>query len=247
MLNGLGETQRVLVLGGKSELALSILEHIPLAEDAELLLFARNLSNFIAPEFLDRISVKRVEIDLTDVETSKMELVKVFATGDIDLVICAYATLGNEELQLESDLFASVLNTNFYSQSILLNEVCSLLAKQMHGQILVISSVAGIRARSRNFVYGASKSGIDFIAQGLQKRSHEKNIFITILRPGFVHTKMTSGLSAAPFAINKKVVAKITADGLRKKKRIIYAPRKLRFVMFVVKMLPESIFRIIDK
>ena len=247
MLNGLGETQRVLVLGGKSELALSILERIPLAEDAELLLFGRNLSDFEAPDFLDKIKVRRVEIDLSDFEASKVEVIKAFTTGDIDLVICAYATLGDEELQLDSKLFASVLNTNFYSQSILLNEIYILLEKQMHGQILVISSVAGIRARRRNFVYGASKSGLDFIAQGLQKRSPEKNIYITILRPGFVHTKMTSGLTVAPFATNKRVVAKIAVDGLYKKKRIIYAPRKLKFVMFVIKLLPERIFRIIDK
>ena len=235
------------MLGGKSELALSILERIPLAEDAEFLLFGRNLSDFEAPDFLDKIKVRRVEIDLSDFEASKVEVIKAFATGDIDLVICAYATLGDEELQLDSKLFASVLNTNFYSQSILLNEIYIQLEKQMHGQILVISSVAGIRARRRNFVYGASKSGLDFIAQGLQKRSPEKNVYITILRPGFVHTKMTSGLTVAPFATNKKVVAKIAVDGLYKKKRIIYAPRKLKFVMFVIKLLPERIFRIIDK
>jgi decaprenylphospho-beta-D-erythro-pentofuranosid-2-ulose 2-reductase len=117
----------------------------------------------------------------------------------------------------------------------------------MHGQILLISSVAGIRPRRRNFVYGVSKFGVDFIAQGLQKGSLENNVFITILRPGFVHTKMTSGLPAAPFATSRDIVAKIASKGLLRKKRIVYAPRILVLVMFILRLLPERIFRILDQ
>lgn len=247
MLNGLGEYQRIIVLGGKSDLALSILEHLPISEDGEIYLCGRNLGLNLFPTCLNKFQLRNIELDFTDLTNSKRNLSEIFEGGDVDLVIIAYATLGNEELQLETELFQHVLTTNFYSQAFLLNEMNSMLARQMHGQILLISSVAGIRPRRRNFVYGVSKFGVDFIAQGLQKRFSENNVSITILRPGFVHTKMTSGMPVAPFAINKESVAKIAARGLLDKKRVIYAPRILMFVMFVLRLLPERIFRIIDK
>lgn len=247
MLNSVGEFQRILVLGGKSELALSILEKIPASEDAEIYLCGRDMSESTLPTYLQRFQNHCVEVDFTEIDVSKNTLEKIFETGDIDLVIFAYATLGDENLQLESSLFEHVLNTNFYSQAILLNEVYSQLSDQKHGQILLISSVAGMRPRRRNFVYGVSKLGVDFIAQGLQKVSHVNNLYITILRPGFVHTKMTSGLSVAPFATNKDVVAKIAVKGLKRKKRIVYAPKILLLVMSVLRLLPERLFRILDK
>jgi decaprenylphospho-beta-D-erythro-pentofuranosid-2-ulose 2-reductase len=247
MLNGLEEFQRIVVLGGKSDLAISILEKLPLSEGAEIFLCGRNVSGSPLPASFKKFQVHAVEVDFKDVGASKLEIVKIFETGDIDLVIVAYAILGNENLQLESKVFEEVLNNNFYSQAVLLNEIYSKLTNQMHGQILLISSVAGIRPRRRNFVYGVSKFGVDFLAQGLQKSSSENNVYITILRPGFVYTKMTSGLPAAPFATNKDTFARIASKGLVRKNRIVYAPRILVLVMFVLRLLPERVFRILDK
>jgi decaprenylphospho-beta-D-erythro-pentofuranosid-2-ulose 2-reductase len=247
MLNGLGQFQRIILLGGKSDLALSILEHLPISEDAEIFLCGRNLLDKPITASLSGYQTYTISVDFTDLMSSKEELTRIFKSGDIDLVIVAYAILGNESKQLDSGLFENVLNTNFYSQAILLNDVYAKMAIQMHGQILLISSVAGIRPRRRNFVYGVSKFGVDFIAQGLQKMSRGQNVFITILRPGFVHTKMTAGLSAAPFATEKEIVAKIASKAILRKKPIAYAPRVLGSVMFVLKLLPERVFRILDK
>lgn len=247
VLNGLGEHQKILVAGAKSDLALEILQQIPMAEDAEIILLGRNLNSFVFPNFLNAFSVQRIEVEFTNVEKTRESIREIFDDMDIDLAIIAYASLGNEELQLDSDIYSEVLYTNFYSQALVLNQINSRMLKQMHGQILQISSVAGIRPRKRNFVYGVSKFGVDFIAQGLQKQSVEKNVFITILRPGFVHTKMTSNMPPAPFATEKSKVAKIAARALMKKRRIVYAPRILLVVMLVLKLLPERIFRVVDK
>jgi decaprenylphospho-beta-D-erythro-pentofuranosid-2-ulose 2-reductase len=247
MLNGVGEFQRILVLGGKSEIALSILELLPVAQDVEILLCGRNIKLNQLPVSLNKFDVHQIEVDFTDIESSKCELMKVFDSGDIDLVIFAYAILGDENLQLDSKLFEDVLNTNFYSQAILFNKVYSNLVLQKHGQILLISSVAGMRPRRRNFVYGLSKFGVDFFAQGLQKTSYQNNVFITILRPGFVHTKMTKNMPPAPFATDRTVVAKIASKALLKKKRMVYAPRILKLVMLVLRLLPERIFKFFDK
>ncbi len=247
MLNSFGQYQRILVLGGKSDLALSTLEHLPLSESAEIYLCGRSIANLELPSRLKTHEINRVEIDFTDISLTSKMLSNIFQSGDIDLVLLAYANLGNELLQLEDKIFQEVLQNNFFSQAIILNHVNTKLVRQMHGQILVFSSVAGIRPRRKNFVYGASKFGIDFISQGLQKNNSDKNVFITIIRPGFVHTKMTIGMPPAPFATDKDTVAKIAVNALLKKKRIVYAPRVLSIVMFILKHLPEKLFARLDK
>lgn len=247
MLNGLGEIQSVAILGAKSDLAVSILKELPLSKDAEVFLYGRNLQSFSLPDKLQGIESMSIELDFQDVKKAREEISKLFVARDIDLVIIAYAILGDEDRQLNADLFASVLNVNLYSQAILLNDVFSEMANQKHGQILLISSVAGMRPRRRNFVYGVSKAGVDFLAQGFQKLTPDTNVFITILRPGFVFTKMTSGMKPAPFATTQTNVTQIAVKGLEKKRKVVYAPRKLFLVMFIIKLLPERIFRLLDK
>ena len=247
MLNGLGEYQKILVVGAKSDLALAILNQLPITQDAEVVLLGRKLDSFVFPDFLKDFNVRRIESEFTNIEKAINMLAGMFNDSDIDLAIIAYASLGSEEHQLDSDLFAKILFNNFYSQAQILNQINSSMCKQRHGQILLISSVAGIRPRRRNFVYGVSKFGVDFIAQGLQKVNVDTNVFITIIRPGFVHTKMTINMPPAPFATERSVLAKIATRALLKKKRIVYAPRILRFVMLVLRLLPERIFRYVDK
>ena len=247
MLSVMREIQSVLLLGGKSDLALATLAKLPISEDARVILCGRDMNAFEIPETLSIFQVQKVEVDLANITKAKLIIDEAFEGGCIDLAIIAYATLGSEEFQLNQEVFAEVLHNNFYSQALLLNQINSRMRQQMSGQILQISSVAGIRPRKVNFVYGASKFGVDFIAQGLQKQNVGSNVFVTILRPGFVHTRMTRNMSPAPFATNESAVAKIAAKGIRKKKRIVYAPRILLLVMFILKFLPERIFRILDK
>lgn len=247
MLNSFGEYQKILILGGKSDLALSILPLMPMSEDSEVVLVGRNITDFLTPPELSKLNIEKIDVDFRDIDKAKFLVSSVFDISDVDLVIIAFAILGNEELQLESNLFQDVLYTNFYSQALILNLVYNRMALQHHGEILHISSVAGIRPRKRNFVYGVSKSGIDFLVQGLQKVSHESNISLTILRPGFIHTKMTTGMPPAPFATDQVTVARIAAKALRRKSRIAYAPKILFFVMPILKVLPERIFRLIDR
>jgi decaprenylphospho-beta-D-erythro-pentofuranosid-2-ulose 2-reductase len=232
------------VLGGKSDLAHSILEYLPISTDAEIVLCGRDIAGFRPQENLNQYRVRNLELDFVDLRRSEGVIDEIFVAGKVDLVIIAYAILGNEKHQLNGELFREVLETNFFSQALLLNLINAKMVDQSHGQILQISSVAGIRPRKRNFVYGVSKFGVDFIAQGLQKVNTD--VHITILRPGFVYTKMTSKVAAAPFPTNRNRVAKIAVSGLLKKKRVVYAPRILVVVMFVLKLFPERLFRIID-
>src|SRR5207249_10181374 len=117
------------------------------------------------------------------------------------------------------------------------------LREQGHGTIVVLSSVAGERARRSNFVYGSSKSGLDAFAQGLGDALVGSGVRVLVVRPGFVHSKMTKGLEPAPFATTPDVVAEVITNALASSKEIVWAPPVLRGVAMVFRHLPRALWR----
>ena len=111
------------------------------------------------------------------------------------------------------------------------------------GTIVVLSSVAAERPRRANVVYGASKAGLDSLAQGLGDALYEHDVHVLVVRPGFVETKMTRGLAAAPLATTTRAVAIAVADGLERGANTVWVPRTLRWLMLMMRLLPRSIFR----
>ena len=104
------------------------------------------------------------------------------------------------------------------------------MRRQGHGHIAVLSSVAGERARAGNFVYGSSKAGLDAFAQGLGDSLAGSGVKVTVIRPGFVHSRMTRGLKSAPFATTPRVVGELAVAGMRKGKHTVWTPGILRYV-----------------
>jgi decaprenylphospho-beta-D-erythro-pentofuranosid-2-ulose 2-reductase len=117
------------------------------------------------------------------------------------------------------------------------------LQAQGHGALVLLSSVAGERVRKANFVYGSSKAGVDGFFQGLGDRLAGTGVHVTIVRPGFVRTKMTAGMKDAPLTTTPPVVAKAVADALARDREIIWVPAPLRLVMTVLRHLPRPVFR----
>ena len=146
----------------------------------------------------------------------------------------------NSEFDLPS--LGETLRVNSISSIICLSGFAKIMYENKGGKILVCSSVASVRPRLRNFSYGASKSALDFYAIGLQNRLSKSNLTISILRPGYVFTKMTKNFKPAPFSISLETLAKICVDRLLKNKKIIYAPWKLKIVMNLLRVVPRFIF-----
>ena len=107
----------------------------------------------------------------------------------------------------------------------------------------MLSSVAGERARKSNFVYGSSKAGLDAFCQGLGDSLVGTGVRIVIVRPGFVHTKMTEGLEAAPLSTDADTVADAIVAGLGRGSETIWVPAPLRIVMSVLRHVPRPVFR----
>ena len=167
--------------------------------------------------------------------------------GDVDLVLVAFGVLGEQERLLDDPAAArGLLETNLVGAVSATLEVARRLRAQGHGTLVVLSSVAAERARRSNFVYGASKSGLDAFAQGLGDELAADGIQVMVVRPGMVRTKMTAGMEDAPFTTTPDKVAEAIVGGLRRGAHTVWAPPILRLVFAVLRHLPRPLFRRLD-
>jgi short-subunit dehydrogenase len=107
----------------------------------------------------------------------------------------------------------------------------------------VFSSVAGDRARLPVTLYGAAKAGLDYYLDGLDLRFGPQGLRVVNVKPGFVHTAMTEGLPAPPFAASPEAVARAALRGIEGGRRVVYAPTVWRAVMTAVRALPRGVLR----
>lgn len=248
MIDALGEPQSVLVLGGTSEIALATIKELPRHRLRRVLLAGRPspaLDAAVAElRSLNIDGVESVEFDAKNTDSHGHIIDSVFDVADIDLVILAFGVLG-DQLSAEADPAQAVeIATVNYTGAVSAGlHVARRLKNQGHGALVVLSSVAGDRARRSNFVYGSTKAGLDAFAQGLDASLAGTGAHVLIVRPGMVRTKMTTHLPEAPMTTNPEDVAKIIVTSLKKGRSTVYAPGPLRIVMTGLKVLPKRVFR----
>jgi decaprenylphospho-beta-D-erythro-pentofuranosid-2-ulose 2-reductase len=245
--------RRVIVLGGYSEIALATVRELQLRSPREVVLVGRNHDVLArAAEDLRRAGSPRVvtlELDAVDTERHAEVVGAAFdALGGGDIVILAVGVLG-ERGGLPADPLGAVgvLETNVVAAGSLLMHAARGLRDGGGGALVVLSSVAAERPRRGNVVYGASKAGLDALAQGLGDALHEQGVRMLVVRPGFVHTRMTHGLPPAPLSTTPDAVARVIVGGLDRGMPTVWAPPALRWLMIVVRMLPRSLFRRIEQ
>jgi decaprenylphospho-beta-D-erythro-pentofuranosid-2-ulose 2-reductase len=189
--------------------------------------------------------VEIVAFDTTDLAGSPAVIDTVFDRfGDIDLVLAAAGALGDQaEMENDPVAAAELITTNFTGLAGSLLAVAGRMRVQGHGRLVVISSVAGERARKANFIYGSTKSGLDAFAQGLGDSLVGSGVSITIVRPGFVVGRMTEGMDPAPFSTTPQAVAEAVVKGIESGAEVVYAPPILRWVFAVMRHLPRTVWR----
>lgn len=249
MKDALGSVQTVLVLGGASDLGVAIAARLAGPRRATVLLAGRHQESLAAAA--DRIrdaGAKRVELldfDATDTDTHEKFVSQLpEVAGDIDVVIVAFGLLGDQDIDENGgDGAVQVATTNYVGAVSVGLPLARLLRQQGHGTLVVLSSVAGERVRRANFIYGSSKAGIDGFAQGLGDSLVGTGARVLIVRPGFVHTKMTAGRPEVPFSTTPDAVAEATIKALATRQDIVWVPAGLRLVMVVARHLPRFLFR----
>ena len=136
-----------------------------------------------------------------------------------------------------------MVRTNFAGPAAALAAVGQRMQAQGRGTVLVLSSVAGARARKSNYVYGSTKSGLDAFAQGLGDALADTDVEVIVVRPGFVRSKMTEGLEPAPFSRTPNEVAAAVVAALGKGSGELWVPRLLGPMMAVLRNAPRPIWR----
>jgi short-subunit dehydrogenase len=121
------------------------------------------------------------------------------------------------------------------------------MVAQGSGRIVVISSVAGIRVRRGSYLYSGAKAGLDRLCEGLADSLIGTGVTLQIVRPGFVHTKMTTGLKPAPFSVDAERVAKDIVSGLGTPALVVYTPSIMKWLFAILRHLPAPLWRKINE
>jgi decaprenylphospho-beta-D-erythro-pentofuranosid-2-ulose 2-reductase len=249
--DAVGEVQSLLVLGGTSEIGLATARKLVEGRTRSVVLAARDPARAEAEaDALRRLGaeVEAVPFDARDFASHAGFVDQVFeAHGDIDCALLAFGVLGDQErLAVDGGAAVEAVEVNYVGAVSVAIPLVERMRRQGHGTIVVLSSVAGERARSSNFVYGSSKAGLDAFAQGLGDRLHGSGVQVMVVRPGFVRTKMTAGLDDVPLSTGPDEVAESIASGLRRSAHTVWSPAPLRLVMSALRHLPRPLFRRLD-
>ena len=239
---------RVVLLGGTSEIGLAILSALRLGPDAEVILAGRDPQRLEgAGKSLNR-PVTVVRYDAMDTNAHQAFADEICAGGVPDLVIAATGILIPQE-QAEGDvrLAAAMIETNFTGHVTSLLAIAARMRARGRGTIVVLSSVAAVRPRKANFVYGAAKAGLDAFARGLADSLHGTGVRVVLVRPGFVTGRMTAGMSPAPLATTPEQVGAATAAALRAGKSSVWIPAPLGGLALALRLIPRPAWRRVSR
>jgi decaprenylphospho-beta-D-erythro-pentofuranosid-2-ulose 2-reductase len=247
VIDAVGNPQSLLLLGGTSEIALATAERYLTRRPLRVVLAARPSPRLdAAAARLDRAgaTVLTLPFDAAEIASHPETIEKAFADGDIDVTLVAFGVLGDQEKAWTDHRSAvelvQVNYTGAVSVGVLLAQA---LQRQGHGALVALSSAAAERPRRSNFCYGSSKAGLDAFYTGLTEALRPCGIRVCVIRPGFVHTKMTAGLKPAPLSVTPQQVAEVIVDAVAGGREQAWVPGPMRFVMSALRHLPRPIFR----
>ena len=239
---------KVVILGALSTMA-EAAARLWAEQGAHLLLAGRDQQRLdaVAADLHERgASVDTLAGDLTLADKAEPALDSMVARlGGVDVILLAYGMLGDQKLA-ERDLAQAdhILTTNFTSASRWCLAAANILERQGHGTLVVLGSVAGDRGRASNYIYGASKAGLGVLVQGIAHRLAGSGARAVLVKPGFVDTQMTAHIApkgllwAKPEAIARIIVRL----GRRGGPSIAYAPAFWKWIMYVIRFMPTSLF-----
>ena len=235
----------VVIFGGRSEIGLQIATR--LAPGSTVVLAARRaeeLSEEVATvRAAGARAVHTVGFDADDLASHGAvvdSLIRDF--GPIGTAVLAFGILG-DQARAEADPAhaVAVVHTDYVAQVNLLTVLATRMRDAGHGRLVVFSSVAGVRVRRANYVYGSAKAGLDGFASGLADALHGSGV--SLLRPGFVIGRMTEGMDPAPLSSTPAQVADATVRALAAGRRSVWVPWALRPLFAGMKLLPQSVWR----
>jgi short-subunit dehydrogenase len=237
----------VVIFGGRSEIGLELATR--LAPASTVVLAARRSGTLdeqvAAVRAAGATAVHVAEFDADDLGSHRGIVDSIVAEhGPIGTAVLAFGILG-DQARAETDPAhaAAIVHTDFVAQVSLLTVLADTMRAAGAGAIVAFSSVAGVRVRRANYVYGSAKAGLDGFCSGLADALHGTGVHLLVVRPGFVIGRMTQGMSPAPFASTPGQVAAATVRALAWGRRTVWVPPVLRPLFAGMKLLPQPVWR----
>lgn len=241
-------SMRVLIIGASSAIAYETAKCFA-RDGADLFLVARSTEKLTAvADDLKVRGAKRVEtylLDLCDLDRHQEMFEQAIASlGELDMLLIAHGTLGDQGKSEQSVAETmQELQTNCLSVISLLTMSANYFEQQRHGCIAVVSSVAGDRGRKSNYVYGTAKAAVSVFLQGLRNRLSSAGVFVVTIKPGYVATPMTAHMKKGLLTASPQLVGRGIYQAMKKGKGVVYLPWFWRPIMFVIKSIPEGVFK----
>lgn len=241
--------KNIVIVGATSAIAIETAKYFA-KEGAKLFLIARNHDKVIAVanDLLVR-GASEVGTDTCDLSNTNDHLQIINNCSDFfgslpDAVLIAYGTLPDQK-KCESDISYALQEFNTNATSVI--SLMILFAEEMKkigkGTIAVISSVAGDRGRGSNYLYGSAKGAVSLFSQGLRNSLFKSGVKVVTIKPGFVDTPMTKDVPKNPLFATAEEVGVSIALAMKAGKNVVYLPFFWRYVMMIIKSIPEAIFK----
>ena len=236
----------VLILGGRSEIGIDVARR--LAPGATVILAARAADRLDEEVSMCRAAgaaaVHTREFDADDLASHGPLVASIVADhGPIGTAVLAFGILGDQaRAEIDATHAVGIVHTDYVAQVSLLTHLAAAMRTADRGSLIVFSSVAGVRVRRANYVYGSAKAGLDGFASGLADALHGTGVRLLIARPGFVIGRMTQGMPPAPLSSTPDQVGAATVRALKKGRRTVWIPSALR-LWSATRLLPQFVWR----
>lgn len=240
--------KNILIVGATSAIATAY-ARLNTNRESTFYLLARNTEQLtLLQKDLEVRGANAVYTDTFDAskpETLAHIVDKAFDTiPTIDTVLVAHGSLPNQtQCESDTDTLIRELNINATSTVVILTQIAARMETRQTGTVAVITSVAGDRGRQSNYVYGASKKMVSTYLQGLRNRLYKSNVHVVDIKPGFVDTPMTQEFDKNFLWASSNKVAKDIDKAINRQYQTLYTPFFWRYIMLIIKNIPESIFK----
>lgn len=236
----------VLIVGAKSDIAKAIAREYA-KNGYDLYLASRHsdsLSNLAKDiELRSSVKVEVKEFDMSDFNSHE-KFYNSLEPKPLGVIIVAGYMAEQKDCQSDFAKTLNTINVNYTGAVSLLNIITNDMEQNKNGFIIGVSSVAGDRGRKANYIYGSSKAAFSAYLSGLRNRLYESGVKVLTVKPGFVATKMTAGLDLpTKLTAQPEDVARDIYNAQQKGKDVLYTKGIWRFIMLIIKHIPEFIFK----
>ncbi len=242
------QPRKILVLGATSGIAEATCR-IWATQGASLFLVARNAEKLaaVAADLRTRgatyVDTAVADLDDTDKHPELLAHAINSLTG-MDIAYLAHGILGDQsEAERDFNTAAQILYTNLMAPVSLLTWLANFCVQRHAGVLAVISSVAGDRGRKSNYLYGSSKAGLSAFLGGLRNRVDREGVTVLTIKPGPIRTAMTAAMPKSEKFADVDSVAESIVSAIDKRKDVLYVPFQWQPIMFVIRNIPERIFK----